>query len=232
MSCGTRAGARTRTGSAARMRTPCCRIRPRGPHAHAVLPDPSARWVLTVDLGTDSVRVCTLDRGSGALSVRSELRLRPGSGPCHLAFHPNGERVYVVNELHPTVVTCRWDAESGVLDQLSETAVLPEGTGGETYPSEVVVAPDGHFAWTADRGHDSITVLALGETGDEPRLVTVVSCGGHWPRHLTLDPSGRRLYAANERSGDATWFDLDPATGMPRRAGSLTAPAASCVIFG
>ncbi len=39
------------------------------------------------------------------------------------------------------------------------------------------------------------------------------------------------LYAANERSGDVTWFALDPATGVPRRTGSLAVPAASCVIF-
>ncbi|MGW6513769.1 beta-propeller fold lactonase family protein, partial [Streptomyces niveus] len=49
---------------------------------------------------------------------------------------------------------------------------------------------------------------------------------------LALDPAGRRLYAANEHSGDVTWFDIDPATGIPSRAGSFEAPAASCVIFG
>jgi 6-phosphogluconolactonase (cycloisomerase 2 family) len=58
-----------------------------------------------------------------------------------------------------------------------------------------------------------------------------VGCGGDWPRHLTLDPSGTRLYAANERSGDVSWFDVDPATGIPKQAGSLDAPAASCVLF-
>jgi hypothetical protein len=29
-----------------------------------------------------------------------------------------------------------------------------------------------------------------------------------------------------------TWFDIDPVTGIPVRAGSLDVPAASCVIFG
>ena len=59
-----------------------------------------------------------------------------------------------------------------------------------------------------------------------------MACGGDWPRHLTLDPSGKRLYAANERSGDVTWFDVDPATGTPKFAGSVAVPAASCVVFG
>ncbi len=59
-----------------------------------------------------------------------------------------------------------------------------------------------------------------------------MSCGGHWPRDLALHPAGRWLYAANERSGDVTWFSVDEATGRPERAGTLTAPAASCVVFG
>jgi 6-phosphogluconolactonase (cycloisomerase 2 family) len=36
---------------------------------------------------------------------------------------------------------------------------------------------------------------------------------------------------ANERSGDVTWFTVDPETGIPARAGSIEAPAASCVVL-
>lgn len=201
------------------------------PHAHQVLADPSGRWVVSVDLGTDSVRVCALDPGTGALRLHSETALRPGTGPRHLAFHPAGRHAYVLNELVPTLTVCHWDAEGGSLEPLHEVPVVEDGVTTATYPSEVVVAFDGRHAWSANRGHDSIAVLALDATGEKARLVTTVDCGGHWPRDLTLDPSGRRLYAANERSGDVTWFDIDPATGIPTRAGSIDAPAASCVVF-
>ncbi|MGW7434380.1 lactonase family protein [Streptomyces sp. NPDC054861] len=202
------------------------------PHAHHVLPDPSGRWVVAVDLGTDSVHVHALDGAGGALRPHGETALRPGTGPRHLAFHPDGTYAYVLNELEPTLTVCRWDADAGVLRPLAETPVLPEGAARPSYPSEVVVAPDGRFLWAAVRGDDSLAVLALDRSGENATLVTTVPCGGHWPRDLALDPSGRRLYAANERSGDVTWFDLDEETGVPRRAGSLAAPAASCVIFG
>ncbi|MFE3184628.1 lactonase family protein [Streptomyces violascens] len=201
------------------------------PHAHQVLADPSGRWVVSVDLGTDSVRVCALDAETGTLRVHSETALRPGTGPRHLAFHPAGRHAYVLDELAPTLTVCRWDAERGTLEPLHEVPVVEDEVSTTTYPSEVVVALDGRYAWAANRGHDSIAVLALDATGEKARLVTTVDCGGHWPRDLTLDPSGRRLYAANERSGDVTWFDIDPATGIPTRAGSIEAPAASCVVF-
>ncbi|MFD3512923.1 lactonase family protein [Streptomyces sp. NPDC058657] len=205
--------------------------RQEGPHAHQVLPDPTGRWVLSVDLGTDSVRVCALDDATGTLAVHSEAALRPGAGPRHLAFHPDGTHVYVANELRPTLGVCRWEAATGTLTPLEEVPLLPGGTQGPSYASEVVVARDGRFLWVANRGHDSISVFAVAGDGSA-ELRTTVPCGGHWPRDLALDPAGRRLYAANERSGDVTWFDIDARTGIPHRAGSVEAPAASCVVFG
>ncbi|MGH4031932.1 lactonase family protein [Actinomycetota bacterium Odt1-20B] len=204
--------------------------RQQGPHAHQVLPDPSGRWVLSVDLGTDSVRVCALTDGGPEL--HREVALRPGSGPRHLAFHPGGRHAYVLNELTPTLTTCAWDPAEGSLKPLAEISVLPGAPEGDAYPSEVVVASDGRFLWTATRGEDLISVFALDEAGERPRLTASVECGGDWPRDLALDPSGRYLYAANERSGDVTWFALDEATGIPVRAGSVPVPAASCVLFG
>ncbi|WP_030901869.1 lactonase family protein [Streptomyces sp. NRRL F-5126] len=208
--------------------------RQEGPHAHQVLPDPSGRWVLSVDLGTDSVRVGRLDAATGELAPHSETVLTRGRGPRHLAFHPDGRHAYVVHELHPSLTVCRWDADAGTLEALGEALLLPAAgiAAAQSAASAVVVDREGHFVWVANRGHDSISVLALDPSAENAELVTTVPCGGHWPRDLALDPAGRRLYAANERSGDVTWFDVDPATGIPVKGGSLELPAPVCVVFG
>ncbi|MEU9481497.1 lactonase family protein [Streptomyces sp. NPDC048191] len=200
--------------------------RQRGPHAHQVQPDPSGRWAVSVDLGTDSVRICTLDNGTPAL--HREFALRPGSGPRHLAFHPGGALAYVVNELTPTVTVCRWDPETGSLRPLTEVPVLSDAPAGDAYPSGIAVSPDGRFVWTATRGEDVLSVLAV--EGEALRLIGTVPCGGHWPRALA-EHNGY-LYAANERSGEVTWFAVDEATGLPCYDGSVRVPAASCVVFG
>jgi 6-phosphogluconolactonase (cycloisomerase 2 family) len=200
--------------------------RQQSPHAHQVQPDPSGRWAVSVDLGTDSVRVCTLTDGS--LEVHREVALRPGSGPRHLAFHPRGSYAYVLNELTPTVTVCRWDAADGSLKPLAETPVLAGQPAGDAYPSGIVASPDGRFVWTATRGEDVVSTFAV--EGEELHLVGTVTCGGHWPRALTA--ANGFLYAANERSGDITWFTIDPATGLPRPAGLIEVTAASCVVIG
>ncbi|PWI07914.1 hypothetical protein DIZ27_24915 [Streptomyces sp. NWU339] len=212
--------------------------RQQGPHAHQVLPDPSGRWAVGVDLGTDSVRVYTL--ADGAPAQHREVALRPGSGPRHLAFHPDGARAYVLNELSPTLVVCHWDAAEGALRPLTEIPVLPGPPAGDAYPSGVAVSPDGRFVWTATRGEDVLSVLAVEGNTDRTagaagmagtaglRLTATVPCGGHWPRALT--ESRGFLYVANERSGDVTWFAVDPDTGVPRRGGAIPVAAASCVV--
>jgi 6-phosphogluconolactonase len=208
--------------------------RQEGPHAHQVLPDPSGRWVVGVDLGTDSVLVYRLDPEAGTLAVHSQTVLTRGRGPRHLAFHPDGRHAYVLHELHPSMTVCRWDAEAGRLEPLSEAPLLPESVPGrdESNASAIVMDPEGRFVWAANRGPDSLSVLALDETGEKAELVTTVPCGGRWPRDLALEPVGRRLYAANEHSGDVTWFDVDPATGVPVKAGAVDLPAPACVVFG
>ncbi|MFF7025128.1 lactonase family protein [Streptomyces klenkii] len=205
--------------------------RQKGPHAHAVLPDPSGRMLLAADLGTDSVWTYALDPVAGLPRLHGETPLRSGTGPRHLAFAPRADRVYVLNELAPSVTVCHWSSAEGLLEPLGETRVLPPGEGVPTYPSEPVVSADGRFLWVANRGHDSISVLALDESGDVAGIRDVVGCGGVWPRDLTLHPSGRYLYAANERSGDVAWFAVDRDTGIPAFAGAVAVPAASCVIF-
>ncbi|NLU68858.1 lactonase family protein [Streptomyces sp. HNM0574] len=209
--------------------------RQEGPHAHAVVPDPTGRRLLATDLGTDEVRVYDLRSEDGGPVFRPHglLRVRPGTGPRHLLFHPDGQRAYLVGELNSLVTACRWDAETGTLEPLAETSTRgPVPPGGENYPSALVLSPDGRFLWIANRGDDTVAVFALDEEGGGMEAVTTVPCGGHWPRDLALHPSGRWLYVAGERSGDVTWFSVDPATGVPHREGSVPAPAASCVAFG
>lgn len=205
-----------------------CTPRQQGPHAHQVQPDPSGRWAVSVDLGTDSVRVCAL--ADGGLVPHREIALRPGSGPRHLAFGPDGRYTYVIHELTPIITVCRWDPTAGALKPLAETPVLPGAPDGDAYPSGIVAAPDGRFVWTATRGQDVLSVFeVVVEEEGGLRLLGTVPCGGHWPRAITA--SDGFLYVANERSGDVSWFAVDPATGLPRYGGSVDVPAASCVVL-
>jgi 6-phosphogluconolactonase len=67
--------------------------------------------------------------------------------------------------------------------------------------------------------------------GARLRFVEAVPTGGKFPRHVTLDPSGRFLFAANQNSNSVTTFRVDPSTGRLRSSGvPLATQIPVCVV--
>jgi 6-phosphogluconolactonase len=203
-----------------------------GPHAHMVTEDPAGRYVLAVDLGADSIFGYTLDPQAGTLTQVAQSRFRPGFGPRHLVFHPDGELVYVIGELGFAVATCRYDAATGELSVLGEVPVLEDGVPGEDFPSGIRIAPDGRFLYTANRGRDTLCVFSLVADPAKPELVATVPTGAAWPRDIALSPDGALLLSANQHGDCVTVFRLDPETGIPQPTGArLAVPAPTCLVM-
>jgi 6-phosphogluconolactonase (cycloisomerase 2 family) len=185
--------------------------------------------VLAVDLGVDTIFIYTLDAAAGALVETRRTALPTGSGPRHLAFHPNGRFAYVANEGAATVTVCGW--AGGVLTPGQAIAAAP-GTGVTNHPAEIAVSPDGQFVYVGNRGPNTVGVFAVSGGGARLTRVAAPGCGGDWPRHLALDAGGRRLYVANQRSGTVVWFPIDPGTGVPGPPeGTLSAPGVAQVLL-
>ncbi|GAA0797213.1 6-phosphogluconolactonase (cycloisomerase 2 family) [Spirilliplanes yamanashiensis] len=195
--------------------------RQEGPHAHMVAPDPDGSGLLAVDLGADRVFRYVLDPVSGRLTApQTPLAAEPGSGPRHLARHPDGT-LYVVAELAATLTGWRVDPATGAL-AAGEARPTSDGPG-PVYPSELAIGRDGRFTYVANRGPDTVAVF------DDERRVAEVPTGGTWPRHLAL--MGDHLYVANERSHSVVAFALGAEDGVPRALGEPTPlPSPTCVL--
>ncbi|PZF86280.1 lactonase family protein [Jiangella anatolica] len=192
------------------------------PHAHHVSTGPDGT-VRVTDLGADAIRAFTLDHGR--LRPGPVTATRPGSGPRHLATHPDG-RLFVANELDATVSMYRV-AGSGELREEATVASTVSPGRNRTYPSELAVSPDGRFLYVANRGADTVTTFGAAGVAVEPLSETPVE--GEWPRHLAL--IGDHLYVANERSHTVAIFAVDARTGVPSftgRAADVASPA--CVV--
>jgi 6-phosphogluconolactonase len=208
--------------------------RQEGPHAHSINLDAANRFALVADLGLDKVLVYRFDAGRGTLTpnVPPAASVPPGSGPRHLAFHPDGRHVYVINELSSTVTACGYDPEHGVLKEVQTVSTLPEGFKGENTTAEVQVHPSGKFLYGSNRGHDSIAVFAIDAGTGRLRPAGHESTRGKTPRSFGVDPTGTYLLAANQDSDSVVVFRIDPVTGQLRSTGSTArVPAPVCVQF-
>jgi 6-phosphogluconolactonase (cycloisomerase 2 family) len=204
----------------------------RDPHAHQTVTDPSGRWVLSVDLGADSVYVYSLNLSTGKLALNQQLKLPVGAGPRHLAFHPGGQFAYILGELRSEVTVAAWNSATGKLTPGQVIGTLGGATPPTNFPAEIQVSADGRFVYASNRGQDTIATFTVTESGKHLTFVSTVPTGGNWPRHFTLDPAGRWLYVSNQNSNTVTWLPRDPATGkLGAPAGSVKVNSVGIVLF-
>ena len=201
-------------------------------HAHCILPDPANRYAFAVDLGTDKVYGYQLDAKAGQLRPlpTPAFVAKPGAGPRHLTFHPNGRWAYLENELNSTVTALAYDAARGTFSETQTLSTLPAGFAGSNSGADVHVSPDGRFAYTSNRGDNSLAVFSIAPADGRLALVQHVSTQGQTPRNFTLDPSGRLLLVANQNSGDIFTYRVDKQTGKLTPTGqSVRLPTPMCV---
>ncbi|HET8645545.1 MAG TPA: lactonase family protein, partial [Vicinamibacteria bacterium] len=202
------------------------------PHAHAIHLDPAGQRAFVADLGLDRLAAYRFDAQGGTLAAEdaATVRLKPGAGPRHFAFHDGGRLLYVLNELDSTVTALRRDGAAAAFAPLQSLSTLPPGFAAANLPAEVAVRPDGRFLYASNRGHDSIAIFAI-----DPAAGTLAPAGhqstrGQWPRHFAIDPTGAYLLAANQRSDSIVVFRIDGTTGGLTPVGEpFRVPAPVCV---
>lgn len=188
--------------------------RQEGPHAHQVVVSPSGRWVLAVDLGTDSVYV--YEYAAGRLSAHGAVTLPGGSGPRHLAFHSSGRHFYLLNEVSCTVAVVSWDEDAGAGEVLAEVPSRAEADRekiDQAWCAAIRVSADDRFVYASNRIDDTIAVFSVTADGAGLATVEVVPAGGAWPRDIVLSPDGTLLFSANQHSDSITVFRVDGGSG-------------------
>ena len=184
-----------------------------GKNAHAIQADASNQNVLVTNLGDDQVLQFRFSAATGALTpnpVAPVWRARPGSGPRHFVFHPNGRQVYLLGELDAGIDLLGY--ENGTLKAVAQWSTLPPGFTGKPWAADLHITPDGRFLYTSER--TSSTLAAWRVDPADGRLTLI----GHTPteqqpRGFAIDPSGRWLLAVGQLSNRMTVYAIDAATG-------------------
>lgn len=172
------------------------------PMAHNVQTTPDNRFAFATSLGGDVLLQFRLDAAAGVLSPNApaELALPAKSGPRHLAFHPGGRFVYLMDELDAQVHGFSLDTAGGTLSRVASLSSLPAGFGGKPAGADIHITPDGRFLYTSDRGSNTLAGFKVDPASG------ALSPIGHWPsetqpRGFNIDPSGRYLIEAGQSSG-------------------------------
>ena len=185
------------------------------PHVHSVILSPDDHYLLVQDLGLDKVVQYRVDVTKPQALTPSEPTFtgtKPGGGPRHLAFHPNGKFAYVVMELDGAVTA--FDYKDGNLTTKQTITMLSPDFKGNVGAADIHVSPDGKFLYASNRGDaNEIVIYSIDKKG----LLTLVghqSVLGKTPRNFVIDPTGNYLLAANQDSNDIIIFKRDLKKGL------------------
>jgi 6-phosphogluconolactonase len=205
-------------------------VRQAGSHVHMIAVDPMTGDILVSDLGSDTVFVYALDRdGRLAAKASANLEAVPGAGPRHLAFHPDGRHLFIVNELDSTVSALRRDGDH--FTPTDRVPTRPAGAGGQNLAGAIRVTPSGRHVLVSNRGDDSLAVFRFDPDAAALSLVGITPDVGECPRDFIVTPDGRHVIVAAQDSDRLASYRFDDEAGELRLVHSAAAATPVCLVL-
>lgn len=200
------------------------------PHAHFLDQTPDKNFVVSCNLGTDEVHTYRVS-DQGKLEEVAKLDVKPGSGPRHLTFHPDGSHAYIVGELDSSVIIAQYDSETGQFTVQDQVSSLPEDFDGENSGAAIRISKDGKYLYASNRGHDSIAIF---EVQDDYSLKALdwVPSHGQTPRDFNLSDDENYLVVGHQHENKLSLFERDSTNGkLTLLQKDVYAPEVVCLKF-
>lgn len=184
-----------------------------GAHIHSSNFSADGKYLFAQDLGADKIRAFSTNKNNtDFLKITTDLKIKPGSGPRHFTFHPNGKYGYSVAELSGKITA--YEYNEGQLKFIED--YLSYSKTQDIYrTADVHISPDGTYLYASNRGpeEDSLSIFSINTLNGELSLVAHEPTYGEHPRNFTLDPTGKFLLVANQFSGNIVIFKRNVNTG-------------------
>lgn len=203
-------------------------------YGHSIYTDPSNKFVYVCDLGSDKVWSFAFDAEWGTLKALEPAAgiVPPGGGPRHLAISPDGEQVYVANEMGLTVTHFSRNVKTGDLSPLETLSTMSEGAPREGVTvAEIFLHPSNKWLYVSNRKRDTYAVYSVKPDGGLA-WVEEADAGVKIPRGFAIDPSGNWLISAGQDDDKVTVLKIDQTSGkLTPTDHNITVGNAVCVLF-
>ncbi|KAG6612112.1 uncharacterized protein IUM83_15054 [Phytophthora cinnamomi] len=189
-------------------------------HIHSTTWLPNSNHVVAANLGSDELLQYKLDEKKQTLKSLKTVNRPPGSGPRHMALHPDNKIAYVVDEISNTVGVYKINTKAALLEStaVQNITTLPADFKNSSTSADIHLSSNGKFLYTSNRGHDSIAIFGIDETDGTLKSLGWESTRGNIPRGFTI--YGDWLIVANQNSNDMYVFKVDSKTGLLKYTGN------------
>nr|WP_298991201.1 lactonase family protein [uncultured Polaribacter sp.] len=181
-------------------------------HIHSSNFSPNNKYLFAHDLGADKIRKFTFNTSEEKLKNLQEIRVKPGSGPRHFTFHPNGRFGYGINELSGTIDAYQY--KNGNLIWIEDYQTYQQKQNIYR-AADIHISADGNFLYVSNREpkENSIVVFVINKENGKLQLIEHKDTGGIHPRNFAISPSEKFLLVANQFSNNIVIFKRDLKSG-------------------
>ncbi|WP_415767698.1 lactonase family protein [Pseudomonas sp. ZB1P45] len=187
-------------------------------HVHSTVSSPDGQYVFSNDLGADKIFVYRFDPKANpelplTAATPASVQLPPGSGPRHLLFSANGKHAWLTMEMSAQVAV--FDYKDGKLEQTQMVELATDQPVSDKAAAALHASSDGKFLYVSNRGTaNQLLVFAIDPATGHLKELQRRSVEGDHPREFSLDPSGKFLLIANQKSNQIVVVERDSKTGL------------------
>jgi 6-phosphogluconolactonase (cycloisomerase 2 family) len=187
-------------------------------HVHSTVPSPDGKFVFSNDLGADKVFVYRFDPKANpelplTPATPAFVQLPAGSGPRHLLFSADGQHAWLTMEMSAQVAV--FDYRDGKLEQTQMVDLAAGQPVSDKAAAALHASADGKFLYVSNRGTaNQLLVFAVDPATGHLKELQRRAVEGDHPREFSLDPSGKFLLIANQKSNQIVVVERDAKTGL------------------
>lgn len=201
-------------------------------HIHSTIFSPQNDFVFMPDLGADKIWCYAFDASKKEPLQKftaGDVTLKPGSGPRHLAFHPNKKFVYCIEELSGMVSSYAYN--KGIMTAIQRIATHDSTNEGPFGSGDIHISPDGKFLYASNRAKENnIATFSIDPKNGILKFVGIHSTLGEHPRNFIIDPTGNYILVANQFTNNIVVFKRDSKTGLISPSGAeISIPSPACL---
>ncbi|VVP03812.1 6-phosphogluconolactonase [Pseudomonas fluorescens] len=200
---------------------PSSRVNPQrqmSAHVHSTVSAPDGRYVFSNDLGADRIFVYRFDPKANpdlplTAAKPASVQLPPGSGPRHLLFSADGKHAWLTMEMSAQVAVFNY--RDGQLEQTQMVDLAAGQPVSDKAAAALHASADDKFLYVSNRGTaNQVLVFAIEPATGHLKELQRRSVEGDHPREFSLDPSGKFLLIANQKSNQIVVVERDAKTGL------------------
>ena len=181
------------------------------------------------DLGRNAFYQYKLKDDLYTLESPSIIEMNGNPGPRHFSISKDGNFIYIINEYGGSITSFK-KTDTG-FKQIDFDSTIDEKYKGENKCADIHLSKDERFLYGSNRGENTIAVFKRNtETGMIDKIQNI-SVFGDWPRNFAIDPTGKFLLVANEKSENISVFSINNSNGKLKFLHDIKIPSPVCLLF-